>query len=171
LHPNTLKSLLISEKDFCSSIFWTKFNGNNYYSPNCWYDKPHGFNKDDLLLFKQKGIYPVDFTGACTLLSKNITASGVRFEKIKNISYSGEDKHFCIRAKVHNYEIFIDTNYPSFHIYTESLLSEADKFINSNYNLEYLNSWLDEDWEERIGLIEVKVKQSFYSRLKNKLFS
>lgn len=172
LHPSTLKNLLSQNKDFCSEIFWTNFSGSITYTPNCWYDKKDGFIKEDLLKFQKKGTYQVDYTGACTLLSKQILLDGVRFEKIPNVGYLGEDKHFCIRAAVNNYKIYINTESPAFHLYNTSLLEMGAKFIQNNYNLDYLNDWLDTDWLSAIkeyGL--VKKKKTFLKRVVNKLIN
>lgn len=143
LHPQTVVQLLSNQKSFCAEIFWTKFAQSSTYLPNCW-NGSH--TVEDLLCFRNKGIYKVGYTGACTLLDKNILQSGVSFAKISNVPYLGEDKHFCIRATVHNFDIFIDTNYPAFHIYDKSLINHAHNFISTGYDNNYLKEWLNDDW-------------------------
>ena len=150
LHPETLKTLLRQDKHFCAEIFWTKFKGSPTYSPNAWYSNNIGFSLEDLLLFKNKGTYKVDFTGACTLLSRQILNNGVTFKKIPNVIYLGEDKHFCIRASVLDYEIYVNTEYPAFHLYENNLLKDGIAFMESGYNLQYLDKWLDSEWENAI---------------------
>lgn len=150
LHPETLKTLLKQDKHFCAEIFWTKFKGSPTYSPNAWYSSNIGFSLEDLLQFKKKGTYKVDFTGACTLLSRTILKENVTFKKIPNVNYLGEDKHFCIRASVNGYEIYVNTEYPAFHLYELELLKDGIAFVESGYDLLYLNKWLDSNWENDI---------------------
>lgn len=167
IHPKTIENLISQNKDFCSEIFWTHFDKGITYTPNCWYSKPFGFNQSDLIKFSQKGTYEVDFTGACTLLTKNILKQGVRFEKISNVSFLGEDKHFCIRAAVLDFKIYINTDSPAFHLYNLDLLSQGENFIKNGYSLEYLNNWLDDKWKKDILKIGVKTKVSWLKRIKN----
>jgi hypothetical protein len=166
LHPQTIEALLKQNKDFCAEIFWTKFSYVPTYAPNCW--NQDGYTVDDLKLFREKGTYNVGFTGACTLLSRKILEDNVRFKKIDNLNWLGEDKHFCIRASVLGYDIFINTEFPAFHIYEEYLLPEARKFVSDSYSLGYLDAWLDTTWEQKISswLNVVKKKPGLVTRLK-----
>lgn len=165
LHPETLKTLLKQDKHFCAEIFWTKFKGSPAYSPNAWYSGNIGFSLENLLLFKNKGTYQVDFTGACTLLSRQILSDDVTFKKIPNVSYLGEDKHFCIRASVRNYEIYVNTEYPAFHLYEHNLLNEGMAFVESGYDLHYLDKWLDSQWENVISKWVRPKKKSITKKL------
>ena len=148
LHPNTLLNLVKQKRNFCSSIFWTKFNNSSIYTPNAWYSKPKGFDFTDLEKFKQPSTLAVDFTGACTLLSREILESNVNFKKIPNLHYLGEDKHFCIRASVLGFQAFVNTEYPSFHIYSDRELKLAEEWLKNNYSYDYLKCWLDKSWEQ-----------------------
>lgn len=167
LHPETLTTLLKQNKHFCSEIFWTKFNNTPAYAPNGWYSKPHGYTKEDLLMFREKGTYKVDFTGACTLLSRRILLDNVSFKRIPNLDFLGEDKHFCIRASVVGYNIYLNTAYPAFHLYEPSLINQGEEFIKSGYDLDYLKYWLDNEWEKKIIPWLYPKRKSFVSRLSN----
>lgn len=173
VHPDTLGCLLKQKKDFCAQIFWTKFDGSTIYSPNGWYDKHRGFDKTELLEFKKPNTYKVDYTGACTLLTRKILEDKVSFEKISNVSFLGEDKHFCIRAAVHDYNIYLNTEYPAFHLYNVNLLKQGENFIESGYDLGYLDSWLNKDWEKEIEKLEEVTKvtkaDKYIRLLKNKI--
>jgi len=171
LHPKTLECLLEQNKDFCSEIFWTRFKGSEIYSPNAWFAKHRGFDKQDLMLLAQKGTHPVDFTGACTLLSRDILKSGVRFQKIPNIEYLGEDKHFCIRSSVMGYQAFCNTNYPAFHIYEDSYIPDARKVLESNWAEDYTFKWLDEMWMSGIDRAFREKKHSRLKRLLKKVLN
>src|SRR5690606_16569030 len=48
----------------------------------------------------------------------------------KNISFWGEDRHFCIRAQALGFDLFVDTNYPAFHIYREDDLQVLENAKN-----------------------------------------
>ncbi|WGK63800.1 hypothetical protein [Croceiramulus getboli] len=169
LHPETISILLEQKKDFCSQVFWTHFNGSMTYTPNCWKDIPKGFTYSDLIRYRQEGTYEVDFTGACTLLSRAILEDGVRFEKISNVSFLGEDKHFCIRAAVAGYSIFVNTEAPAFHIYDNSLLELADDIDRKSDFKGYLDSWLNERWEKDIQNWLNPSPQTFVERIIKRL--
>ncbi|MFD0835493.1 hypothetical protein ACFQ0I_06965 [Mariniflexile aquimaris] len=164
LHPETLKILLQQNKHFCSEIFWTKFDYTPTYAPNGWYSKPHGYTKEDLLMFRENGTYKVDFTGACTLLSRQILLDNVSFKKISNLDYLGEDKHFCIRASVMDYDIYLNTTYPAFHLYDINLINQGKEFIRLGYDLTYLKFWLNDEWEKKIDPWLYPAKKTFYMK-------
>src|SRR5690606_16148011 len=52
----------------------------------------------------------------------------VSFSEIKNLSFWGEDRHFCIRAAALGLSLYVDTNYPAYHIYRESDLEGVWKY-------------------------------------------
>lgn len=180
LHPKTVDNLFNQKKDFISMIFWTNFEGVNTYFPNAWMNINTWFyNVDDFLGLKSKKILPVDFTGACTLLSKKIASDGVKFKSIPQLknSYRGEDKFFCIRAGVLGYQPYVSTFYPAFHLYNINLISQGEKWINDRYSYEYLyDNWLNKEWEKEIGIFFnnisrrkskiIMIKQLLYKVLK-----
>lgn len=47
---------------------------------------------------REPGVYEVGGLGACTLISQNALQQEVNFSKIPNLTFGGEDRHFCIRA-------------------------------------------------------------------------
>ena len=171
LHPQTLNNLILKKKDFCSTIFWTHFEGTPTYTPNAWFSKPKGFDPLDLKKFKEDGTYPVDFTGACTLLSRKILQDGVSFTKIPNLHYLGEDKHFCIRAAVMGYQAFVDTKYPAFHVYSLSNVKLGKKILRNHFNYSFLIDWLDSSWEKKIEEWLRGKNRSLISRIIKKITS
>lgn len=153
IHPDTIIHLLSLKKDFVSEIFWTHFESRKTYYPNAWYVHGKHYSKpDDILKLKNKDVYEVGATGACTLLTKKILNSGVRFEGVQNISnFLGEDKHFCTRAHVLGFTIYLDTHYPAYHIYDVKQASEAENWIKNNYSGSFFEkNWLGEIWKEQI---------------------
>ena len=61
-------------------------------------------------------------TGAWTLVKRKVLTAGVNYSHIPNIQKAlfGEDRHFCVRAAVHGFELWVDTHYPARHLYTEA---------------------------------------------------
>ena len=63
------------------------------------------------------------------LISKKALSLGVSFSEIYNLGFSGEDRHFCVRAAALGLELYADTHYPPFHIYRESELPALKTYI------------------------------------------
>jgi glycosyltransferase involved in cell wall biosynthesis len=141
LQPKTLMHLTSLEKDIVSEVFWTRWSPEVMELPQVWL-KDHytlyDFNRNEhvspeiankrieefLNQLHQPGTYKVGGLGACTLISKKALTSGVSFKEIHNVSFWGEDRHFCIRAVALGFELWADTHFPPFHIYRESELTE-----------------------------------------------
>ncbi|MDR6554654.1 glycosyltransferase [Paenibacillus qinlingensis] len=146
LRPETLDKLLESDKSIISEIFWTHWQTNSIPLPQVWVSdeyimferigrevlskeqeivRQHRF----LARLRQPGVYEVGGLGACTCIRKDALQKGVNFNKINNLSFWGEDRHFCIRAQVLGFSLFVDTHYPAFHIYRETDLPGAEDFM------------------------------------------
>lgn len=145
LHPRTLKQLVKDQKDIISNIFWTKWGPNAQELPQVWQQDAYTFyrvktnqlvTQEDLNRMTQEfvdqmrkpGVYQVGGLGACTLLSREALLKGVNFNDIYNISFWGEDRHFCIRAVALGLELFVDTYYPAYHIYREEDLAGVEQY-------------------------------------------
>lgn len=134
LHPNTLIQLYNQKVDIISNIFWTKWTSDGTELPQVWI-KDHytlyDFHREEHLSTEEikkrmdqflnqlrtPGVYEVGGLGACTLISRHALDRGVSFSEIKNISFWGEDRHFCIRAAALGIDLFVDTHYPALHLY------------------------------------------------------
>lgn len=157
LHPMTLKQLIATKKEIISEIFWTRWTPDSIDLPQVWLKDKYTLHeqKDGEMLTQDEinkrtmnflmtllnpGIYKVGGLGACTLISKKALDAGVTFDKIYNISLAGEDRHFCIRAAALGFELFVDTHWPSFHMYRSSDLTQLEKYkstikkVNGYYN-------------------------------------
>lgn len=133
LHPQTLKMLLAAKKDIISEIFWTAWTLDMDEMPNVWISGQYSFDNIAFLhQLKEPGIYEVGGLGACTLISARALALGVNYQQISNVDYWGEDRHFCIRAKVLGLELYVDTHYPAIHLYRESDLSKVKALQKTN---------------------------------------
>lgn len=137
LHPKTLVHLVQLKKDIISEVFWTMWVNGAPEMPQVWVCDQYDFMENStnekipieqqipkinefFEMLKKPGIYKVGGLGACTLISRKALIEGVSFEMINNLSLTGEDRHFCVRAAVLGFELFADTYYPPFHIYRES---------------------------------------------------
>lgn len=145
LHPGTLKQLLAADKDIVSEIFWTKWNKNSAELPQVWLYDHYGLipkarleNIDSaeanrryiqfLDQLRKPGVYEVGGLGACTLISSNALRAGISFNEIYNLSFWGEDRHFCIRAAALGFKLYVDTNCPAYHIYRKEDMSGVEAF-------------------------------------------
>ncbi|WP_425340030.1 glycosyltransferase family 2 protein, partial [Paenibacillus ihuae] len=146
LHPDTLHHLIRTEKDIISEIFWTQWQPGTLLQPQVWmhdeYNQweilpgekvgPEEINRRFQLFLsrlQQPGIYEVGGLGACTLISRRAIESGVSYDRIPNISYWGEDRHFCIRAAALGIPLYVDTHYPALHLYRDSDLAKVTDYI------------------------------------------
>lgn len=145
LNPATLKHLIKTGRDIISEIFWTKWYPNSFMLPQVWLRDSYTqceISREEridtfefikrrekfLNMLKKPGIYEVGGLGACTLISKYAIDKGVNFKEIKNLSFWGEDRHFCIRAVALGLKLFADTHYPAYHIYREEDLAGVADF-------------------------------------------
>lgn len=154
LHPYTLVHLVSAKKDIISEIFWTKWKPDLPPLPQVWicdqYNLFFRYRNQELSqeeansringflhCLQIPGVYEVGGLGACTLISKNALDAGVCFKEITNISFWGEDRHFCIRANALGFRLYVDTFYPAYHIYREAELKGLKEYKQSLKNCFY----------------------------------
>lgn len=127
LNPKTLVKLLESKKDIVAECFWTKWGDESQRPlPNAWHFDNYTINDIEFEKWKSPGLYRVGMAGACILINRKVFETGTNYNPIPNISYSfWEDRAFCIRAACNNFEVWLDTHYPSIHLYRPS---EVEKF-------------------------------------------
>lgn len=147
LHPQTIDHLIQQEKDIIAEVFWTKWTENAVEQPQVWmsdfynqFEKKPGeklTQKEEKIrtfnFFKKlrvPGVYNVGGLGACTLISNAAAEKGISFEQIDNLTFWGEDRHFCVRATVLGIGLFVDTQYPAYHVFRPSELSGGLEFLN-----------------------------------------
>lgn len=151
LNPTTIKHLISRNVDIVSNIFWTVWKAGKALMPQVWLqDESNSFinDWDNPLTEEQKwqstknfvnklkipGLYKVGGLGACTLISKNAIKSGISFKLIDNISFWGEDRHFCVRARAIGFNLYVDTVYPAYHIYREEDLKGVSTYKAKGMN-------------------------------------
>ena len=148
IHPYLIEHLKSSEKKIISEIFWTQWHTGEDYYPNVWMVDQYGLAPRQygetlsveetisrtiqfLNQLKIPGVYEVGGLGACTLIEKEALVSGVNFNPIKNLTMPGEDRFFCIRAVVLGFGLFVDTNYPAYHIYRDQYLNGVSDYVKN----------------------------------------
>ncbi|MFX3632730.1 MAG: glycosyltransferase [Candidatus Pristimantibacillus sp.] len=151
LHPDTLDKLMESDKLIISEIFWTSWQPDTNPLPQVWVSDEYTMyerNGNEKLskeeeglrqhLFLRKlripGVYEVGGLGACTLIRKEALQRGINFNKINNLTFWGEDRHFCVRAQVLGLSLFVDTHYPAFHVYRTTDIAEAKVWMLNHQN-------------------------------------
>ncbi|WP_337098682.1 glycosyltransferase [Paenibacillus sp. YIM B09110] len=151
LHPDTLHSLIHSGKPIISEIFWTSWQPHTIPLPQVWVSDEYTMferNGNEKLTKEQEvvrqhlflgklrvpGVYEVGGLGACTLIRKEALMKGINFSKINNLSFWGEDRHFCVRAQALGLQLYVDTHYPAFHIYRETDLLQAEAWTAKHNN-------------------------------------
>lgn len=146
LHPQALESLITSEKDIISTIFWTQWQPGTMELPQVWLKDTYWPFQNDrtmsagtdaeaavnfLVQLRIPGIFEVGGLGACTFISRAALEKDISFRTLSNLSFWGEDRHFCVRAIALGLRLHVDTHYPAFHIYRESDLIRANLFMES----------------------------------------
>lgn len=116
LEQHTLQVLMNTGKDIVAGLFWT-----NGWS-NAWmYDQAAGYDPQ----WAEPGLYRVGGTGALILISRKVMEAGVDYSNIPCLRKAvfGEDRHFCIRAACHGFEIWADSHCLPVHLYTDKAYS------------------------------------------------
>ncbi|MCT1399283.1 glycosyltransferase [Paenibacillus sp. p3-SID867] len=162
LAPQTLNHLVAINKEIISEIFWTRWQPDARPQPQVWlkdeyiqYEQSAGETLDEaekeqryqqfVSRLTEPGVYEVGGLGACTLIHRQALLRGVNYKRIYNLSFWGEDRHFCIRAAALGFTLYVDTHYPAYHIYRESDLHNAKLFLQAT--------------EEISSIPEVKLRQ------------
>lgn len=151
MNPCTIKHLKERNVDIISNVFWTRWVPGGVLYPQVWlqdegsyyiknWDKTYTQKEVDqasmdfVNQMKIPGIYKVGGLGACTLLNRKSIESGVSFSLIDNVSFWGEDRHFCIRARVLGLGLYVDTVYPAYHIYRESYVDGIQQYKENGFD-------------------------------------
>lgn len=180
LNPFTIQQLLQSKKPIISEVFWTRWEPNQPELPQVWLQDHYtilplarGERLDQAEInrrasewvrqLREPGIYPVGGLGACTLIHREALAAGCRFAEIYNLSFWGEDRHFCIRAAALGYQLWVDTTMPAYHIYRNGDLAGVVQYVETTTASAAgpwvrqvaqagLEAWGTSDWRTVTGL-------------------
>lgn len=165
LSPPTLKHLIATKKDIISEIFWTKWRENESAMPQVWMYNEYDYAPSTLpeatrnkigselmQKWQQPGIYPVGGLGACTYFSREALGKGVNYNRIPNLTFWGEDRHFSIRAGALGIPLFVDTHYPALHLFNQQQFTSFDN-LSTIYN----------DPEKQTLLLIIQVVITFFT--------
>lgn len=145
LDPHTLRHLLSLKKDIVSEVYWTRWKPELIPLPQVWIKDQYTLyessreeplceeemnkrTQEFIDLLSRPGTYKVGGLGACTLISRKALERGVSFGEIYNLGFTGEDRHFCVRAASLGLELYANTHCPPFHIYRESELDKLQEY-------------------------------------------
>lgn len=182
MHPQTLRRLVAGSKNIVSNIFWTRFAKWDRFLPQVWrmdqrslYDPRDPKTKSRIYRMvketefieslKEPGLYRVGGLGACTLISSAVLEAGVNFNALYNISFWGEDRHFCIRAVAAGFELFVDSFYPAYHLYRNSDLRGVDNYKKNGFDFTQREKdlTLGERYNRMISQFKIKTMSFIYS--------
>lgn len=147
LHPKTVEQLISTGKDIISNIFWTRWYPNNPLLPNVWvsdhytqyaHEIGEQLSQEEIAKrqrafiekMEEPGTYEIGGLCACTLMSKSALHKGISYRRIKNLTFWGEDRHFCVRAAALGLSLHVDTHYPAYNIYRPTDLAGVEEYIN-----------------------------------------
>ncbi len=133
------KHLILSDKDIISPVFfasWSRDAIDKPRSPNVWIRGDYEINQDFIMSLKShRHLRKVGGLGAFTCISKNaFNNESLSYDKIDNLPsfIKMEDRFFCIRARVLNYELWASNYYDLLHIdniYMLNNILQGSKFI------------------------------------------
>ena len=152
LHPKAAAHLMDTGKEIVSQVFWTRWQDDAVEQPQVWmqdfytqYDQKPGehlteaeerkrtFAFFDML--RKPGLYEVGGLGACTMIRRSALEKGVCFQRVRNLTLWGEDRHFCVRAAVLGIPLYADTAYPAFHVFRPHQLADGRAFLQQTENI------------------------------------
>ena len=117
LQPDTLQHLVSLDKDIVGEVLWTEWK-EGIEQPNAWMSDYYEFGNFPVELFRQPGLYKVGMVCCCCLINRRVLLAGVNYSPVYNLSFTmWEDRALCVRAAVHGFDIYLDTNYPAIHLY------------------------------------------------------
>ena len=146
LHPLAVRHLMETEKEIVCQVFWTRWTEDAVEQPQVWlrdfytqFDQKPGeqLTKEEerqrtyafFRMLRRPGLYEVGGLGACTMIRREALEQGICFRPVKNLSFWGEDRHFCVRAAARDIPLFADTVYPAFHVFRPGQLEAGRAFL------------------------------------------
>lgn len=134
--PDMLLRLQAADKDVIANIFWTQWQPGTLEMPQVWSEDTYTFTPGLIEELRVPGVYEVGGLGACTLISKRALQKRISFDRVHNVSFWGEDRHFCIRAVALGLSLFVDTRAPAFHVYRGSDIEAGRAYLERTQSVE-----------------------------------
>lgn len=134
---DTLRSLVASEKDIVSALFWTRWTPEDIPMPQVWMVHPYGFEgaghttASFFAQLRQRALMRVRGLGACTLIRREALTRGAAFwPRLPGLPqdgmWQGEDRHFCLRAERAHIELWVDAWPEVWHCYRPEQRAELE---------------------------------------------
>ena len=130
LRPETLEVLLATGKDIVAEVFWTAWSPGAPPGPNVWDTDEAVVSPATIDMLGQPGLYRVGGLGACTCIRRRALATPIGYAPLYNVSWWGEDRHFCIRAVALGFELWADTHCPPLHLYRDSDVARVPTWLS-----------------------------------------
>jgi hypothetical protein len=151
LHPETMEHLYGLNLPIVAVVHWTKYTSGDPYLPNAWdYQAYDHFSPESIMRLRSAGLYRVGGVGGCTFYRREAIERGVSFSRIENLNLWGEDKHLAVRSVCLGFKLYIDTTYPAFHIFRDSLIPQLHEWRARGYDRTFFDEWLNSEWERAI---------------------
>lgn len=154
VHPETVHHMAAVGKPIVGGVHWSKWPGCDFWLPNTWEFHPYGFKSNEsIIALKAAGLMRVAGNGGCNIIQRGVFEAGVNYTPVwalRRICW-GEDRWISIRAEAHGFEIWADSDYPPFHVYTPDLLAEAKQWWADGAHPGYFRKyWLTQKWEDEV---------------------
>jgi hypothetical protein len=140
--PDTLSSLITSDKDVVSAVFWTKWTAAAPPLPQVWMTHPYEFQgrgveaHEFLGQLRDRQLIEVGGLGACTLIRANVFNKVGFWPLIDGLPeggmWQGEDRHFCVRATRNHVKLYADAWPDIFHVYRDSDCAHIPEGVRAN---------------------------------------
>ncbi|NUN16559.1 MAG: glycosyltransferase family 2 protein [Myxococcales bacterium] len=143
LHPQTIRHLAATGADIVSPVFWASwglrmgplFGGvrvahgrvdihhrlqavQQGKRPQVWERGSSASSEPWLMdLVFRSGLHRVGGLGAVTWIRKQVALAGVSYDEVPNLpeDYCGEDRHFCVRAVCHGFDLWASSYLETHH--------------------------------------------------------
>lgn len=143
LHPQTIRHLAATGADIVSPVFWASwglhmgplFGGIRVVHerediarllcaaqegkrPQVWERGVSASSERWLMdLVFRRGLHRVGGLGAVTWIRKQVALAGVTYDDVPNLpeDYCGEDRHFCVRAVCHGFDLWASSYLETHH--------------------------------------------------------
>jgi hypothetical protein len=144
LPPPLLAHLLGVGEQIVAEVYWTEWAPGEGPLPSVWQSDEYNMSPATLARATQDertaaaqgflhqlrlpGTYEVGGLSGCVLIGRHAFEAGVSFKRLPNVSFWGDDRHFCLRASALGFSLWADTHMPPLHIYRDEDAGRALHF-------------------------------------------
>lgn len=142
LGSDTLASLISTEQDIVSAVFWTKWTPDAPPLPQVWQNHPYEFQgrgyeaHEHLSKLAHRQLLEVGGLGACTLIRSDAFQKARYYPPLANLPetgmWQGEDRTFCITASRYHVPLYADAWPDVFHMYRPSDVEKGKAFLHAH---------------------------------------